>query len=59
MARQLKYPIRKYLRISEESQTKLNKKVKKMGLPENVVLRIIIERGLENDQTLTPSQETK
>lgn len=46
MARSLKYPHRKYLRISDPAQAELSRRVKKSGLAENVLLRQIVERDL-------------
>lgn len=49
MQKGLNFPFRKYVRLSKESNTKLAYIVKKRGLRENVVLRGIIERGLDTE----------
>lgn len=58
MQKGINYPFRKYVRLSADSNTKLAKVVKAYRLPESVVLRVIIERALE-EQTLTSTKDSK
>lgn len=43
MAKQLKYPVRHYVRISEEADVKLKKLADTMGLKVGECLRVIVE----------------
>ncbi len=46
MARELKYPVRHYVRISEETDRLLSERAQVMGLKVSEVLRIIVEHSL-------------
>jgi len=46
MARPSKYPVKKMVRISAETDKQLEKRAKTMGLAPAVVLRIIVEHSL-------------
>jgi hypothetical protein len=49
MARELKYPVRHYVRISEESDAQLQKLAKTMGLKVSECLRVIVEHQVAFD----------
>ncbi len=49
MAKPQKFPVRRMIRLSTETEKLLNEKAKIMGLAPAVVLRIIVEHSLTGE----------
>jgi hypothetical protein len=57
MARELKYPHRKYVRLSDEGEAQLKHRTMRLKQDEGIVLRAIIEQGLAAEAEHMPKKE--